>query len=64
MNDNAHMESFFNSFKAECIKLNELDGEKTLRRVVSKYTRYYNRKRIHMSLGGITPDEYEMQFYC
>ncbi len=64
MNDNAHMESFFNSFKIEPIRGVELKCERVLRRIASKYTRYYNKKRIHMSLGGISPNAYELQYYA
>lgn len=63
MNDNAHMESFFNSMKIESVKQIEIDSEGVLRRIASKYIRYYNRKRIHMSIGGISPDECEMKYY-
>lgn len=63
MNDNAFMESFFNSLKIESIKLQPINNEKSLRRIASQYIRYYNRKRIHMSIGGITPDDCELQYY-
>jgi len=62
MNDNAFMESFFNSMKIESIKLQPITSEKTLRRIASQYIRYYNRKRIHMSIGGITPNDCELQY--
>ncbi len=64
MNDNAFMESFFNTLKIESIKQQPIESERSLRRIVSQYIRYYNRKRIHMSIAGITPDQCEMQFYC
>ena len=64
MNDNAAMESFFNTLKIESIKQESLDSERSLRRIVSQYIRYYNRKRIHMSIGGITPDACEVLHYC
>lgn len=63
MNDNAHMESFFNSLKIEIIKQHSIESERDLRRLVSMYTRYYNKKRIHMSIGGVTPNQYEMNYY-
>lgn len=63
MNDNAFMESFFNSLKIETIKQQPIESEKHLRRLVSMYTRYYNKKRIHMSIGGVTPNQFEMRFY-
>ncbi len=62
MNDNAFMESFFNSFKIESIKLHKIDSERTLRRIASQYIRYYNCKRIHMSIGGITPNDCERKY--
>lgn len=63
MNDNAFIESFFNSLKIETIKQQPIENERHLRRLVSMYTRYYNKKRIHMSIGGMTPNQYEMNFY-
>ena len=63
MNDNAHMESFFNSFKIESIKGVGLKCESVLRRIASRYTRYYNKKRIHMSLSGLSPNAFESEFY-
>lgn len=63
MNDNAAMESFFNTLKIEAIKQHSIDSERTLRRIVSQYIRYYNRKRIHMSIGGIAPDDCEILHY-
>ncbi len=59
MNDNAEMESFFHHFKAERIHKNEFTTEKELRAVIIKYVGFYNKRRMHSSLGYITPDEYE-----
>lgn len=63
MNDNAYIESFFNSLKIETIKQQPIESERHLRRLVSMYTRYYNKKRIHMSIGGVTPNQFEMNYY-
>jgi len=60
MNDNAEMESFFHSFKAERIHKNEFVTEKELRAVIIEYVGFYNQKRIHSSLEYMTPDEYEV----
>ncbi len=60
MNDNAEMESFFRQFKAERIHNNEFMTEKELRSVIIEYVGFYNRTRIHSSLGYMTPDEYEV----
>lgn len=59
MNDNAEMESFFHLFKAERLHKNEFTTEKELRAVIIEYVGFYNRKRIHSSLGYNSPDEYE-----
>lgn len=59
MNDNAEIESFFHLFKAERLHKNEFTTEKELRSVIIEYVGFYNKKRIHSSLGYITPDEYE-----
>lgn len=60
MNDNAEMESFFHQFKAERLHRNEYTTERELRAVIIEYVRFYNSKRIHSSLGYLTPDEYEV----
>lgn len=61
MNDNAEMESFFHSFKAERIHKNEFVTEKELRAVIIEYVGFYNQKRIHSSLEYMTPNEYEVR---
>ncbi len=61
MNDNAEMESFFHQFKAERIHRNEYVTEKELRAVVIEYVGFYNKRRLHSSLGYMTPDEYEVR---
>lgn len=62
MNDNAEMESFFHSFKAERIHKNEFITEKELRAVVIEYVGFYNEKRFHSSLNYMTPNEYEVSW--
>lgn len=60
MNDNAEMESFFHQFKAERLHKNEYTTEKELRSVIIEYVGFYNQKRIHSSLGYLTPRAYEV----
>lgn len=58
--DNAHMESFFQSMKTECIHGSTFDSERQLRKTLSWYLdEYYNQQRIHTSIGGTNPSNYE-----
>jgi transposase InsO family protein len=60
MNDNAEMESFFHQFKAERFHKNEYATEKELRAMIVEYIGFYNQKRIHSSLGYLSPNDYEV----
>ena len=57
--DNAHMESFFHSFKAELVHGMVFSDDSQLRACVRRYIRYYNHRRLHSSLGYRPPVEYE-----
>ena len=58
--DNNHMESFFHSLKADVIHGQTFDSPQQLRGCVSSYIdRFYNRRRLHSSLGYRSPDDYE-----
>jgi transposase InsO family protein len=59
VNDNAHMESFYHSMKSDVIHGVAFERERQLHRVVSEYIRFYNERRIHSSLGYVTPAMYE-----
>lgn len=60
MNDNAHMESFFANFKSEKIHGRpEFTCENALRGMITEYIGFYNNRRLHSSIGYITPDEFE-----
>ncbi len=56
--DNAVAESFFAQIKTELIYPNEWEDEKTLKREIHKYIKYYNTKRIKKSLGYRSPEQY------
>ena len=58
--DNAHMESFFHSLKAELIHQRQFTSDAQLNANLSSYIeRFYNLKRIHSSLGYHSPVEFE-----
>jgi putative transposase len=57
--DNAHMESFFHSFKAEIVHGTVFADDVQLRACLSRYVRYYNHRRLHSALGYHSPVEYE-----
>jgi transposase InsO family protein len=57
--DNAHIESFFHSLKAEVIHGVQFTTDRRLRAVVRSYVRYYNHQRLHSALGYRAPVDYE-----
>jgi putative transposase len=57
--DNAFIESFFHSMKADTIHARTFDDDPALRTVVSRYIRRYNCTRLHSSLGYRSPIDYE-----
>jgi len=57
--DNAHMESFFHSLKAEVVHGARFVTEHQLRLALRRYFRYYNHRRLHSALGYRAPVEYE-----
>ena len=59
--DNAHMESFFHSLKAELVHGARFATEARLRQHLTHYIRYYNRQRLHSALGYRAPVDYERQ---
>jgi transposase InsO family protein len=59
LGDNAFIESFFHSMKAEAIHARAFPDDCALREVVSQYIRRYNLTRLHSSLGYRSPIDYE-----
>jgi putative transposase len=57
--DNAHMESFFHSLKAEVTRGVTFTTDTTLRREIECYMRYYNATRHHSALGYHSPRAFE-----
>ena len=59
--DNAHMESFFHSLKAELTRGVAFTGERELRQALQQYMQYYNITRLHSSLRYRSPLAFEQQ---
>ena len=60
--DNAQAESFFSRFKAELMENGVFeDFEQALSEIFSYIEGYYNRVRLHSSLGYKSPIEFEME---
>lgn len=57
--DNAHMESFFHSLKAEAIRGQHFATDGELRQVLRDYITYYNRTRAHSALNYRSPIDFE-----
>ena len=58
--DNAITESFFGTLKTELVFHHRYDTRDQARRSIFKYLEmFYNRNRIHSSLGGLSPDQFE-----
>jgi transposase InsO family protein len=57
--DNAHMESFFHSLKAELIHGERFATAAALRQALARYVRYYNHQRMHSALAYRAPVDFE-----
>jgi len=57
--DNAHMESFFHSLKAELTRGVSFHDVCGLRRELKRYVQYYNARRMHSALGYRSPIAFE-----
>ncbi|WP_366520260.1 IS3 family transposase [Robbsia andropogonis] len=59
--DNAAMESFFSTLKAEFFYPNKFDNLDELEVGIKDYIRYYNHDRIKLKLQGMSPVKYRTQ---
>lgn len=60
--DNAVAESFFHSFKIEAIHGDAFETRGSMRKAVFEYIEiYYNRDRLHSTLGYKTPEQFEQR---
>jgi transposase InsO family protein len=59
LTDNAFMESFWHSMKSEVIHTVTFNSDAALIKVIGRYLRRYNRRRLHSALGYRSPIDYE-----
>jgi putative transposase len=59
--DNAAMESFFGTLKAEFFYLNKFKSLDALEKGIKAYVHYYNHDRIKLKLNGLSPVQYRTQ---
>jgi putative transposase len=58
--DNAPAESFFSTLKTECVDDKIYLSRSQAKREIFEYIEaFYNRKRRHSSIGGLTPENFE-----
>jgi putative transposase len=55
--DNVFIERLWRSLKYECVYLHAFETGSELRTGLTRWIAYYNTRRPHSALGGLTPDE-------
>ncbi len=60
--DNAVAESFWATLKRECIQDRIYATRAEARRAIMRWVNWYNTKRIHTTLGGVPPIEWEHRY--
>lgn len=62
--DNAVMESFFKTLKAQCVYQQNYQTRRQAKQSVFEYIEvFYNQKRKHSSIGYLTPKQFEELYY-
>jgi putative transposase len=62
--DNAPMESFFSTLKSECVHRRKYQTrQEAITDIFLYIVGFYNRERLHSSLGYLSPDEFERRYH-
>lgn len=61
MNDNAQMESWNKSLKADMYHRNTFADDPSLHRAIGHYVDFYNHRHLHSALAWRSPVAYELQ---
>lgn len=59
--DNAAIESFFGTLKAEYFYLEKLNSIESLQAGLNNYIRYYNHEHIKLRLKGLSPVKHRLR---
>jgi putative transposase len=59
--DNAHVESFNGTFRAECLDAHWFTSVSEAKQIIEAWRREYNESRPHRALGEMTPSEFAGQ---
>ena len=59
--DNAHVESFNGTFRAECLEAHWFATLSEAKQVIEAWRREYNESRPHRAFGERTPNEFACQ---
>lgn len=59
--DNAHMESYFHTLKAELVHQHKFRNDIEAVTRIIEYIEFYNQKRLHSSIDYQSPEEFERQ---
>lgn len=60
--DNACAETFFKALKYECLNRSSFETSKAAEAAVGMYILFFNRVRIHQTLGYLTPVDFELAY--